>query len=193
MIDSMRQREEKLIFRGNWLSIKRATYRSIHGKMVDWEVVERSKRETVIILVARLSSSGRYVLLRQFRAGINRPVIALPAGVVGPGGDLRTQAVAELKEETGYRGTISGMSPPLKINPAILDCDVYVFRMDIDEDDPDNAVPVQELEPEEEIEVILKNKEEIRDFLLSETRKGTAVDVACWFTFFNFFEEKLKS
>ena len=146
-------------------------------------MVERSKSETVIIILARMIPSGRYILLRQFRAGINRHVIALPAGVVLPDSDIRAQAHNELKEETGYRGKIVEMSPPLKINPAILDCDIYVIRMEVDERDPVNADPIQELEPEEEIEVILQEEEGIKDFLISQAGTGTAVDVACWFVF----------
>jgi len=172
-----------MLFRGDWLSIKRATYRSVHGEMVDWEVVERSKSETVIIILARMIHSGQYILLRQFRAGINRPVIALPAGVVHPGHDLDRQAHNELKEETGYIGEIVRRSPILKINPAILDCDVVVFEMEIDENGPENADPRQELEPEEEIEVVLVEKDRVRDFLIKEESKGIAIDVACWFCF----------
>ena len=152
---------------------------------MEWELVERSREETIIILLARLVPSDRYLLLKQFRAGINQPVIALPAGCVGEGEDLRLQAVAELKEETGYRGKIVEMSPRLKINPAVMNCDVHVFEMEVNEDDPENAHPLQELEPEEEIEVILKKREEVRGFLMEESRHGTAVDLACWFVFFN--------
>jgi len=150
---------------------------------VNWEVVTRSKSETVIILLARMIPSGRYILLRQFRAGINRHVIALPAGVVPPGHDLNRQAHNELKEETGYIGKIISRSPVLKINPAILDCDVVIFEMEIDESGPENADPRQELEPEEEIEVVLVGKDRIKDFLIKEETKGTAIDVACWFCF----------
>ena len=181
----MRARREKIIFQGKWLAIKQARYRTAAGEEVEWEIMERSRKETIIILLTRLVPSGRCILLKQFRAGINQPVIALPAGCVPPGGDLRLQAVAELKEETGYRGRVAEMSPRLKINPAVMDCAVHVFQMEVDEDDPANLRPLQELEPEEEIEVILKRPEEIREFLLAETRRGTAVDLACWLIFIN--------
>lgn len=176
----MRRREEEILFRGEWLSIKRASYRSLSGSAVNWEVVERSRAETVILLLARLVPSGRILFLRQFRAGINRTVVALPAGVVRPGIDPRSQAAAELKEETGYTGRIVGESPGLKINPAILDCDVIVYRMEIDETAPENRAPRQELEPEEEIEVVAVEPGKIREFLVGEKEAGREVDVACW-------------
>lgn len=179
----MRRRREKILFQGKWLSIKQTLYRTASGEKVEWELVERSRGETIIILLARLVPSGRYLLLKQFRAGINQPVIALPAGCVKPGDDLHRQAIAELKEETGYRGRVVEISPRLKINPAIMDCDVHVFKLEVDETDPDNAYFLQELEPAEEIEVILKSRAEIREFLIEEIRHGTSVDLACWLVF----------
>jgi len=181
----MRERREKILFQGKWLSIKRAIYRTASGEEVEWELVERSREETIIIIIARLIPSGRYILLKQFRAGINQPVIALPAGCVPPGDDLRRQAIAELKEETGYRGRVVEMSPRLKINPAVMNCDVHVFEMEVDENHPENLHPRQELEPAEEIEVILKKRDEIRSYLLTENARGIAVDLACWFIFIN--------
>ncbi len=176
----MRQRREEILFRGEWLSIKRASYRSQGGGAVNWEVVERSRGETVILLLARLVPSGRLVLLRQFRAGINRTVVALPAGVVPPGVDPRLQAAAELKEETGYTGRIVEQSPNLKINPAILDCDVIVYQMEIDETAPENVEPRQSLEPEEEIEVVAVGTGEVKEFLIGEKSRGREIDVSCW-------------
>ena len=176
----MRRREEEILFRGEWLSIKRASYHSRSGSAVNWEVVERSRSETVILLLARLVPSGRILLLRQFRAGINRTVIALPAGVVAPGIDPRLQAEAELREETGYTGRVVSESPGLKINPAILDCDVIVYRMEVDERATENRHPRQELEPEEEIEVVPVREEDILGFLLAEKERGREIDVACW-------------
>ena len=179
----MRERKVKKLFQGRWLSIKRATYRTPGGGVVEWEVVERTRQETVILLLARLLPSGRVILLRQFRAGINQPVIALPAGVVPPEGDLAEYAARELAEETGYRGRVAAVSVPLKINPAILDCDAFVFEMEVDESDPANLSPRQELEPEEEIEVLLVPEKEVNVFLRKARDSGTAVDVSCWLAF----------
>ncbi len=176
----MRQREEKILFRGEWLSIKQASYRSRTGAEVNWEMVERSRADTVVIILAQLKPSGHFLLLRQFRAGINRTVIALPAGVVPPGVDPSRQAAAELREETGYTGIIIEESPSMKINPAILDCDVIVYRMEIDETAENNISPCQRLEPEEEIEVVPVRQGEIRSFLIEEKRQGREIDIACW-------------
>jgi ADP-ribose pyrophosphatase len=179
----VRERKKKRVFQGRWLSIAEATYRSPDGAEVNWEVVERAREETVIIVLARLLPSQRYVLVRQFRAGVNNHVIALPAGILPAGVDPRVHAVRELKEETGYAGRVIEESPPLKINPAILDCDVRVLKLDVDENDPANRSPLQSLEPEEEIEVVLKKPAQMRAFFEEERKRGSFVDVACWFIF----------
>lgn len=145
--------------------------------------MERARDETVIIVLARLVPSGRYILVRQFRAGVNNHVIALPAGILPAGVDARAHALRELREETGYRGRVTEESLPLKINPAILDCDVRVLTLEVDENDPANRSPLQSLEPEEEIEVVLKKRGEMRSFFERERARGAFVDVACWFIF----------
>lgn len=178
-----RERRKKLLFQGRWLAIAEAAYRSPGGAEVSWEVVERARDETVIIILARLVPSERYVLVRQFRAGVNNHVVALPAGILPAGVDPRLHALRELKEETGYAGRVTEESLPLKINPAILDCEVRVLKLDVDEGDPANRFPRQSLEPEEEIEVVLKKREEMRAFFEAERKKGACVDVACWFIF----------
>lgn len=46
---------------------------------------------------------GKYLLIRQYRAPLDRPILEFPAGKVDPGEDPRTGALRELEEETGYR------------------------------------------------------------------------------------------
>ena len=78
---------------------------------------------------------------------------------------------------------MASVSVPLKINPAILDCDVFVFEMEVDESDPANLSPRQNLEPEEEIDVLLIPEKEVNSFLRKTRDSGTAVDVSCWLAF----------
>ncbi len=55
--------------------------------------------------------------------------------------------------------------------------------MEIDENDELNKNPKQELEPSEDIEVILVSKEESRDFLIEQKNKGVDVGVGPWYIF----------
>jgi hypothetical protein len=64
-----------------------------------------------------------------------------------------------------------------------MDQESLLLRAEIDETLPENRAPVQELEPGEEIEVILKKRESIRDFLLEEHRRGTLIGPGIWYLF----------
>lgn len=47
----------------------------------------------------------------------------------------------------------------------------------------ENLNPKQHLESEEEIEVVLVNKNNLKNFLLEEQAKGTAVAMGTWYIF----------
>lgn len=55
---------------------------------------------------------GPEVLLqKQFRPPLDKIVIEVPAGLIDAGETAEEAAVRELKEETGYVGTVSETSP----------------------------------------------------------------------------------
>lgn len=72
-----------------------------------WEYAERVNARGAVIIVA-VTPAQELLLVEQWRAPMNRPVIELPAGLVGDivGEEDEQMAVAaqrELQEETGYR------------------------------------------------------------------------------------------
>ena len=50
----------------------------------------------------------------------------------------------------------------------------------IDENDPQNQNPTQTLEPSEDIHVVLAPKNNIKEFLLKESKKGTRIASNVW-------------
>lgn len=59
-----------------------------------------------------LTVVGPEVLLqKQFRPPLDKVVIEVPAGLIDAGETAEEAAVRELKEETGYVGTVSETSP----------------------------------------------------------------------------------
>ena len=70
-----------------------------------WEYVERTNAHGVAVIVA-ITDADELLLVEQYRWPLERPVIELPAGLVGDVGvdeTLLEAAQRELEEETGYR------------------------------------------------------------------------------------------
>ena len=64
-----------------------------------------------IVAILDKSSGPELLLQKQFRPPIDKVVIEIPAGLVDPGEGAAESAVRELREETGYHGVVSEMSP----------------------------------------------------------------------------------
>lgn len=68
------------------------------------------------------------LLQKQFRPPVEKIVIEVPAGLIDAGETAEEAAVRELKEETGYVGTVSESSPVMfngtstKAASSILTC-----------------------------------------------------------------------
>ncbi len=173
---------EKVLYQGRWLAIKQLHYLSNDKKPILWESITRKNTRKILVIKAQLKPSNRYVLIKQFRPSINNTVIGFPAGLAETD-EVKKEALKELKEETGFSGKITAISPDLAFNPALTDEIVQIVSAEVDEHDPQNANPVQNLEPAEEIEVVLVKENQVKDFLLAEQKKGVHISIALWYLF----------
>jgi len=64
-----------------------------------------------IVAILQKASGPELLLQKQFRPPINKVVIEIPAGLVDKGETAGETAVRELREETGYHGVTSEISP----------------------------------------------------------------------------------
>ncbi|MBN2713239.1 MAG: hypothetical protein JXR97_12535, partial [Planctomycetes bacterium] len=91
-------------------------------------------------------------------------------------GKTRPSPPCELKEETGYVGTVAFATPPTYNTPGLSSETVRQYLVDIDENLPENKNPVPELEGSEHIEVLVVPHESLHEFLQEEFDKGNSVD-----------------
>jgi len=83
------------VWQGRYLAMK---------KDGPWEYVSRTRDMTAVVILAEHDDS--VILVEQFRVPVGRPVIELPAGLVGdedPAAGIDDTALKELEEETGFR------------------------------------------------------------------------------------------
>lgn len=176
----MKKITDKVLYNGKWLVFQERKLVNKHGQEVCWEMVRRCDDDGClgVVVVARLVPSGKYILIRQYRPAIEGYVIAFPAGLAE--GVIAEDALRELKEETGYTGKVIDISPLLKSGVGIMNEDCRIVRVEIDENDPVNAVPRQELDHTEDIEVLTIAKQDIPGFLQDAAGRGDAIGSGIW-------------
>ncbi len=178
----MKKVSEKIVFNGNWLSIIETVHINNQGQQVIWETVQRKNIRNIVVVLAQLIPSKRYVLIKQFRPAVNKTVLGFPAGL-NPENKPEDQALQELLEETGYYGKVTQVSPELALSPAMTNETVIVCHAQIDETDPRNINPQQNLEPEEQIEVVLVDSNNVQEFLIKQQNSGIEVGIGLWYLF----------
>jgi len=176
----MKKINEKILYEGQWLSVRETIYQNKEGKELSWECIHRKRSTVGVTIVARLMPSTRFILIKQYRPAIDGYIIAFPAGL---GFNDPGHALVELKEETGYTGKIVDVSPVLKTGASLINDSTRIVYIEVDENMPANQDPVQELEEAEDIEVCLVTKEGAKGFLLQQIEKGAHVASNLWYVF----------
>jgi ADP-ribose pyrophosphatase len=124
-----------------------------------------------------ITSDGKVVMIRQFRHGSKDVTLEIPGGVVEEASS-EAAALRELMEETGFTGEKIAHLGTTSPNPAIFSnlCHTYLVE---------NAEKVadSDLDPDEDIDVVLVPLEEIPALIREGTINHALVIVA--FHFFN--------
>ncbi|MDO4540288.1 MAG: NUDIX hydrolase, partial [Syntrophomonadaceae bacterium] len=172
----MRKIAERTVYEGRWIDVKELDFQADSGEIFTWEKVERPRDNGGMVIIAQLKPSGRILLIRQYRPVLEQYIIGFPGGIA-ESSDIAAEALRELREESGYAGRVLSVSPDLRNNPALLDETVYLVRMEIDENLPENQAPQQKLEVSEEIELHLKHPDEIPAWLRERHQAGDRIGI----------------
>ena len=160
------------LVRAPWAVLRRDRCRMPNGHIVpDYYVLEYPDWVNVVAL----TEDNRFILVKQYRHGVQENVLEIPGGVIDPGEDAQAAAMREMLEETGYRFSHIEQLCTLYPNPATSNnkTTTYLLTGGV-------KVQEQELDAQEEIEVILASADEVRQYLL-ENRFGQALHTAALF------------
>jgi ADP-ribose pyrophosphatase len=142
------------------------------GQIVDpYFVVEMP---TSVCAVA-LTENNEVILAKQYRHPLEETLLELPGGFID-GTETSAQAVArELLEETGYGFSDFNFLARVAANPGVLNNYTDLFLVT-----GGKKIASQQLDPNEEIEIILLPLEEVRTLLMQNGFRQ-AMHVACLF------------
>jgi 8-oxo-dGTP pyrophosphatase MutT (NUDIX family) len=144
------------------------------GKDYDFYVMKSPEWVNVI----PITPEDEVVLIRQYRQGIREITLEIPGGLVDQGDTPLTAAIRELYEETGYRQEEIVPLESVYPNPAIQNNRCYTFLAR-------NVVysGSRELGDREDIEVVLRPKEEI-PYLIRSGAITHALVIAAFYRYY---------
>ncbi|KAG7234263.1 hypothetical protein INR49_004118 [Caranx melampygus] len=94
-------------------------------------------------------------MVKQFRPPLGCYSLEFPAGLIDEGETAEAAALRELKEETGYKGEVVGVTPVTCLDPGLSNCTTQIVLVNINGDEAENINPTQQLGDGEFVEVIL--------------------------------------
>nr|XP_057933361.1 ADP-sugar pyrophosphatase isoform X2 [Doryrhamphus excisus] len=145
--------KEELLASGRWVKLEKTTYVDPAGNTRVWETVKRTTRQTntdadgvgIIALLKRTLHKDCVVMVKQFRPPLGCFSLEFPAGLIDEGESAEAAALRELKEETGYKGEVVGVTPVTCLDPGLSNCTTQIVMVNINGDEMENINPTQQL------------------------------------------------
>ncbi|KAI9004434.1 NUDIX hydrolase domain-like protein [Hyaloraphidium curvatum] len=164
-----------------WVSLSKITYQDVKGKTRFWEVADRRTRPkagdcdavAILPLLVGGGEKAKTILVTQYRPPVDSYTVELPAGLIDEGETPEQTAVRELKEETGYTGTVVKVSSLMVNDPGMISANMRLVVCKVDLSAPENhdSQLQQRLEDGEYIQRWIVPIDEALDFI-NELQEG---------------------
>ncbi|MBQ7040054.1 MAG: NUDIX hydrolase [Clostridia bacterium] len=152
-----RRIESEIKYSGKVLSLREDTVELPNKAVAKREVVEHNGAVGVV----PITDENEIILVKQFRAGVQKITLELPAGKLELGEDPLDCGIRELEEETGYKAKSFKHLTSFATSPAILEEVIHVYlATDLYEG---------EINPDEDefVEIIKMPVDEIKKLIIS--------------------------
>ncbi|MDR2733445.1 MAG: NUDIX hydrolase [Spirochaetota bacterium] len=163
----------------SWLSLMERRYLDREGRERLWSYTERTDARPAVLVIAETVTTGRVVLLRQYRVPLGAYALEFPAGLADDNESAAETAYRELLEESGFEGSIRDISPALCTSPGLTGELIVIARMEVQEQ-PEHP-PLHEAS--EEIEVLVLSVDELCALIEESKNTQLVIDsrVYAWY------------
>lgn len=164
--------KSEYLFNRPWLTVRRDAVELPDGRQnPEFYVLEYPDWVNVIAI----TEDGKFVMERQYRHGLGKTCFEIPAGVIEKGEDPLEAAKRELQEETGYGDgkwrklmTISGNSSTTN---NLSHCFIA---------EGVKKISGQHLDSTEDLEIVLLDKEQVKDLMENDQVKQALMAAPLW-------------
>lgn len=163
MIKKWKTLSSEYLIRRPWLTARRDVVELPNGQINNEFYVLEYPSWVNVIAITR---EGLFVMIEQYRHGLDQIGIELCAGVVEPGEDTEVAARRELAEESGYTGGNWRLLTVLSANPSTTNNLTYCYlATDV------VLTEHQHLDRTEDVEVRLLTRDEVEQLLRTDSIK----------------------
>lgn len=166
---------ESLIGSGKFLVLKNVIYQDGNGESHKWECCNRNGSNKAVSIIPIKKKSKSVVLIREFRPPLGKYVVGFPAGLVDGNEDASETAKRELLEETGYTASATCCFGETEVSGGLtgeLTVPVVAF---INDELPENDLPRQNLQDNEEIEIFEVPIGKLKEFVNERREHGDVI------------------
>ncbi len=163
-----------VIAAGKFISLNRRSFQDERGRDRLWESADRTGGGGAAFIFALTEPENELILVRQFRPPAGKYILEFPAGLIDGNESPAETSVRELYEETGYRGTVTGVHRETFSSPGLSGEPITMVEMRVNS--AENLNPVSHQEDTEHIETVKVRLDRLAEFLETREKAGDAAD-----------------